>query len=152
MISKLKVGLKFLLHQGLSEPEIYGFLVYKFKEIVGRTNFYDQFRKMITLHKRIGYDLNVMRQSACLVINPITVYSFAPLSNLNRTKNINKHKVKRQRNPDMKRAAENQNRTSALERLFYSVGTLVYASQYLIFLHVLALSPLNIDNRLFNHI
>ena len=28
-------------------------------------------------HKRIGYDLNVMRQSACLVINPITVVNFA---------------------------------------------------------------------------
>ena len=44
---------------------------------MGRTVFSDQFRKIITRHKRIGYDLNVMGQSACLVINPITVDNFA---------------------------------------------------------------------------
>ena len=79
MFSKFYVGLKSLLHQGLSEPEFYGDLVYKFKKIMGRTDFSDQFRKMIIRHKRIGYDLNVMRQSACLVINPITVDNFAVL-------------------------------------------------------------------------
>ena len=31
LISKFNVGFKFLLHQGLSEPEFYGDLVYKFK-------------------------------------------------------------------------------------------------------------------------
>ena len=31
LVSKLNVGLKTLLHQGLSEPEFYGDLVYKFK-------------------------------------------------------------------------------------------------------------------------
>ena len=31
--------------------------------------------------KRIGYNLNVMRQSACLVINPITVDGYAKLLN-----------------------------------------------------------------------
>ena len=36
MVSKFNVGLKTLLHQGLSEPEFYGDLVYKFKKIVGR--------------------------------------------------------------------------------------------------------------------
>ena len=44
---------------------------------MGRTDFSDQFRKIIIRHKRIGYDLNVMRQSACLVINPIPVDTFA---------------------------------------------------------------------------
>ena len=48
---------------------------------MGRTDFSDQFRKIIIRHKRIGYDLNVMRQSACLVINPITVDNFAALFN-----------------------------------------------------------------------
>ena len=48
---------------------------------MGRTDFADQFRKLIILHKRIGYDLNVVRQSACFVINPITVYNFAALFN-----------------------------------------------------------------------
>ena len=37
--------LKSLLHQGLSEPEFYGDLVYKFKKIRGMTDFSDQFRK-----------------------------------------------------------------------------------------------------------
>ena len=36
---------------------------------------------MIICHKRIGYGLNVMRQSACSVINPITVDNFAALFN-----------------------------------------------------------------------
>ena len=80
-------GLKTLLHQGLSEPEFYGDLVYKFKKIVGRVVFFffccffDQFRKIIVRYKRIGYNINIMRQSACLVINPITVNNFASLFN-----------------------------------------------------------------------
>ena len=48
---------------------------------MGRTDFSDHFRKIIIRHKRIGYDLNVMRQSVCLLINPITVYNFAALFN-----------------------------------------------------------------------
>ena len=73
MISKFNVGLKSLLHQGLSEPEFHSDLVYKFKKIRGMTDFSDQFSKIILHYKRIGYNLNVMRQSACLVINPIKV-------------------------------------------------------------------------------
>ena len=57
--------IKSLLHQGLSEAELYGDLEYKFKKIMRRTDISDQFRKIIIQHKRIGYDLNVMRQSAC---------------------------------------------------------------------------------------
>ena len=48
---------------------------------MGRTDFSDQFKKIIIRHKRIGYVLNVMRQSACLVINQITVDNFAVLFN-----------------------------------------------------------------------
>ena len=70
LVSKFNVGLKTLLHQGLSEPECYGDLVYKFKKIVGRADFSDQFRKIIVRYKRIGYNINIMRQSACLVFNP----------------------------------------------------------------------------------
>ena len=47
LISKFNFGLKSLLHQGLSEPEFYGDLVYKFKKIRGVTDFSDQFRKII---------------------------------------------------------------------------------------------------------
>ena len=57
------------------------FIVYEFKKIMSRTDFSDQFRKIIIRHKRIGYDLNVMRQFACLVINSITLDNFAALFN-----------------------------------------------------------------------
>ena len=43
------------------------------------TDFYDLFRKIILRYKRIGYNLNVMRQSACLVIKPVTVDGYAAL-------------------------------------------------------------------------
>ena len=36
---------------------------------------------MIIRHKCIGYDLNVIQQPACLVINPIKVDNFASLFN-----------------------------------------------------------------------
>ena len=81
MVSKFKFGLKSLLQQGLSEPEFYGDLVYKLRRNASRADFSDQFRKVIMRYKRIGYNINVMRQSACLVINPITVDSFASLFN-----------------------------------------------------------------------
>ena len=45
LISKFNVGFKYILHPGLSEPKFYGDLVYKFKKIMGRTDFSDQFRK-----------------------------------------------------------------------------------------------------------
>ena len=50
-------------------------------QIRGMTDFSDQFRKIIMRYNRIGYNLNVMRQSACLVINPITVDGYAALNN-----------------------------------------------------------------------
>ena len=81
LISTFNVGLKSLLHQGLSEPEFYGDLVYEFKKIRGMTHFSDQFIKNIMRYKRIGYNQNVMRQSACLVINPIKVDGYAALFN-----------------------------------------------------------------------
>ena len=79
MISKFHVGLKSLLRQGLSEPEFYGDLVYKLKKIVGSNNFSAQFINIISHYKKIGYNMNVLQQTACLVFNPITVSNFAIL-------------------------------------------------------------------------
>ena len=45
------------------------------------TEFSDQFRKIIMRYKRIDYNQNVMRQSACFVINPITFDGYAALFN-----------------------------------------------------------------------
>ena len=64
-----------------SEPIFYGDLVYKFKRIVGKPNFSDQFKKIVKRYIRVGYNLDIMRQSACLVENPITVYSYGFLFN-----------------------------------------------------------------------
>ena len=48
---------------------------------MARTDFSDHLRKIKTHYKRIGYNLNVMRQSACLGFNPITVNKYASLFN-----------------------------------------------------------------------
>ena len=70
-----------LLQQGISEPEFYGDLVYRFRKIVGKSNFSEQFRKLINRYKRIGYSLDIMRQTACLVVNQIIVDGYASLFN-----------------------------------------------------------------------
>ena len=81
LVSKFNVGLKSLLQQGLSEPEFYGDLVYKFRKIYACNDFSTQFRKIILRYKKIGYNINVIRQTACMVVNPITVNNFASLFN-----------------------------------------------------------------------
>ena len=75
LISKFQVGLKSLLYQGLSEPDCD--LVYKLKKIDGSNNFSAQLIKIISHYKKIGYSINVLQQTACLVVNPITVGNFA---------------------------------------------------------------------------
>ena len=57
LISKFQVGLKSLLRQGLSEPELYGDLVYKLKKIVASSNFSAQFIKIIPIIKRLDKTL-----------------------------------------------------------------------------------------------
>ena len=53
--------------------------MYRFRIIVGKSNFSEQFRKLINRYKRFGYSLDIMRQTACLVVNPITVDGYASL-------------------------------------------------------------------------
>ena len=67
--------------QGILEPEFYGDLVYIFRKIIGKSNFSEQFRKLINRYKRIGYSLDIMRQTACLVVNPNIVDGYASLFN-----------------------------------------------------------------------
>ena len=55
--------------------------VYKLKKIVGSNNFSAQFIKIISHYKKIGYNINVLQQTAYLVVNPITVGNFAFLFN-----------------------------------------------------------------------
>ena len=54
---------------GISEPIFYGDLVNKLKNIVGNSNLSDQFKKIIIRKNKAGYNLDIMRQSTCLVVN-----------------------------------------------------------------------------------
>ena len=58
-----------------------GDLMHKLKNIVGSNNFSVQFISIISHYKKIGYSINVLQQTACLVVNPITVANFAFLFN-----------------------------------------------------------------------
>ena len=78
LVDKYSVSLKTLLQHGISEPEFYG---ERFRKIVGRSNFSEQFRKLINRYKRIDYSLDIMRQTAYLVVNPIIVDGYASLLN-----------------------------------------------------------------------
>ena len=51
--NKYNVGFKTLLLQGLSEPEFYSDLVYKFRKIIGENNFPYHFKKIIVCYKRL---------------------------------------------------------------------------------------------------
>ena len=57
-------------------PVFYGNLRYKLKENFGSNNYSAQF-----INKKIGYNINVLQQTACLVVNPITGGNFAFLFN-----------------------------------------------------------------------
>ena len=81
LVEKYNASLRKLLQQGISEPEFYGDLVYRIRKIVGKSNFAEQFRKLINRYKRIGYNPYIMWQTAFLVVNPITVDGYALLFN-----------------------------------------------------------------------
>ena len=51
--------------------------MYKLKKIVGSDNFSAQFIKIISHYKKIGYNINILQQTACFVVSPITVGNFA---------------------------------------------------------------------------
>ena len=67
------------MQQGICNLEFYGDLVYKFKKIIGNPNFSDLFKRIVNRFERTGYTLDIMRQTTCLVFNPIMVDSFAAL-------------------------------------------------------------------------
>ena len=53
----------------------------KLEKIVGSSSFSPQFIKIISHYKKFSYNINVLQQTACLVVNPITVGNFAFLFN-----------------------------------------------------------------------
>ena len=68
LIVKYNIGLKTLLQQGISEPIFYDDLVYKFKRIVGKPNFSDQFKNIVKRFIKVECNLDVMHHSACLIV------------------------------------------------------------------------------------
>ena len=54
LIFKFTIGLKSLLRQGFSKPELYDNLVYKLKKIVGSSNVSAQIDKLISHYKKTG--------------------------------------------------------------------------------------------------
>ena len=67
------------MQQGICNPEFYGDLVYKFTKIIGNPNFSNLLKRIVNRFKRAGYSLDIMRQTACLVFNPIMVEGYAAL-------------------------------------------------------------------------
>ena len=65
--------------QDLSEPEFYGDLVYEFRKIIGKNDFSYHLKEIIVRYKTIGYTIDILRQTACLVVIPIKVNNFAYL-------------------------------------------------------------------------
>ena len=55
----------------------YGDLVYRFRKNIGKSNFSEQFNKLINHYKRTGYNLAIMRLTACLVVNPVVIDGYA---------------------------------------------------------------------------
>ena len=54
---------------------------WKLKKIVGSNNFSTQFIKISSRYKKIGYNINLVQQTACLLVNSITFGNFAFLLN-----------------------------------------------------------------------
>ena len=48
---------------------------------MGKYYFIDQYNKIVKHYKRVGYNMDVMRQHACLVVNPVMVNSYGFLFN-----------------------------------------------------------------------
>ena len=67
------------MQQVICNPEFYRDLVYKFKKIIGNPNLSYLFKRILNRFKRAGYTLDIVRQTACLVLNPIMVESYAAL-------------------------------------------------------------------------
>ena len=54
-MSKYNIGLKILLQEGLSESEFYGNLVFKFRKIVGKTDFIYNLKRLSLIRSQHDY-------------------------------------------------------------------------------------------------
>ena len=47
--------------------------VYKFRKIIGKANFSEQLKKIVTRYKTICYNMDILRQNEYMVVNPVTI-------------------------------------------------------------------------------
>ena len=52
-------------------PEFYGDLVYQFKKIIGNPSFSDLFKGIVNRFERAGYTLDIIQQTACLILTQL---------------------------------------------------------------------------------
>ena len=77
-MSKYNVELKTLRPKDLSGPVFYSDFVYKFRKLVKQI-FLIISKKINAHYKNIGYNIDVLRQTACFVVNPTKNNIFAYL-------------------------------------------------------------------------
>ena len=53
--------------------------IWYIKKIILNPNFSNLLKRIVNRFKRAGYSLDIMRQTACLVFNPIMVEGYAAL-------------------------------------------------------------------------
>ena len=51
--------------------------MYKFRQIIGKYIFPYHLQKIIVRYEKTGYNIDVLRQTAYLVVNPIKINNFA---------------------------------------------------------------------------
>ena len=67
LVSGFQVGLGSLLRQGLPGPDFYGDSVCRLRRIVGSGGFLARFIGVVSHYGRVGCNINVLQQTACLV-------------------------------------------------------------------------------------
>lgn len=79
LIAKYDCNLKSLLKQGISHPDFYGDVIYRLRKIKGHIHFDTLFVKRIKHFVKRGYDPVVLKHTACMIIDPFVVGSYAAL-------------------------------------------------------------------------
>ena len=57
------------MQEDLSEPEFYGYLVYKFRKTVGKTDLSEQFKNILTHYKMTCCNMDTLLQTARIILN-----------------------------------------------------------------------------------
>ena len=81
IVSKFNVGLKNTSSARPSEPNFMATRCKNSEKYLVKMNFLINSKKIIVRYKKIGYNIDVLQQMICLVVNSVKVYSFPYLYN-----------------------------------------------------------------------